>query len=374
MEGEVAEQGVPFAQPGVAGELFCYGGVRDGTTLDGPYAVVDVETTGWSPGLGDRAIEIAVARVDAAGRIEDEYATLLNPEGRDVGATFLHGITNDAALDAPEFGDIAGEILARLDGAVVVAHNAAFEDRFLAAELARAGLAAPQMPALCTLWLSRHTFGTPNHKLRTLCRHADIPAVDAHAALGDVRAVATLLPTMLHRCQGPLAYRTPAPTMPTPPRSVAGPKTRAPGLRKGADGWIASLMSRLPMSAAEATDAEAEAYLAALSQALEDGKLVGHEAKALAKLAGRAGMGAAQVAALNERFLESMRAAAFDDEVLTSAELNQLRSAADLLGSPGYFDDLRPTGPSAPEPARQRRCGHCRQPGHYRSTCPELTG
>lgn len=344
MEGEALERGrMPFAQPGMAGELFCYGGVRDGSTLDGPYAVVDVETTGLSPAHGDRAIEIAVARVDAAGRIEDEYATLLNPDGRDVGATFLHGISNDAVVDAPGFGDVAGEVLARLDGAVVVAHNAPFEERFLAAELARAQLAAPQMLALCTLWLSRRTFGTPNHKLRTLCHHAEIPTVDAHAALGDVRAVAALLPKMLHRCGGPLAYTMPAPTFPTPVRGVADPKTRAPGLRKGSDGWMPSLMSRLPMSAAEATNAEAEAYLAALSQALEDGKLVGHEAKALAKLAGQAGMGAAQVAALNGRFLESMRATAFDDEVLTSAELNQLRSAADLLGSPGYFDELRPT-------------------------------
>lgn len=389
---------IPFAHPGGSGPLFCYGGVGDGVTLDGPYAVIDVETTGLSPGQGDRVIEVAVARVDSTGRIEDEYATLLNPQGRDVGATFIHRITNDAVRRAPGFGDVAGEILSRLSGAVVVAHNAVFEERFLAAEFARAGIRVSRMPALCTLWLGRRTFTTPNHRLRTLCQHAAVPAVDAHAALGDVRAVAGLLPTMLGRCGGPLTYQAAAPALPPLPTGVVAPMTRAVELRKGTDGWMASLMSRLPISASEVTNVEAEVYLSALSDALGDGKLLGDEATSLAKLAGQAGMGGAQVAALNERFLESMREAAFEDHVVTSSELRQLRDAAKLLGVPGYFDDLRSTAsPALPTSvpdringtspsrtgedgstpmgtARQRRCGNCRQTGHYRTTCPQLVG
>src|SRR5690606_24476628 len=99
--------------------------------------------------------------------------------------------------NAPHFGDVAGEILARLEGAVVVAHNAVFEERFLAAELARIGVRGTSLPALCSLWLGQRTFDTPNHKLATLAQHAGIPMPDAHAALGDVRAVARLLPRML---------------------------------------------------------------------------------------------------------------------------------------------------------------------------------
>ena len=86
--------------------------------------MIDVETTGFSPAAGDRIIEIAIARVDRRGRIEDEFATLLNPEGRDTGAVFVHGITNDAVVDAPRFADITGDVLSRLDGCVLVAHNA----------------------------------------------------------------------------------------------------------------------------------------------------------------------------------------------------------------------------------------------------------
>ncbi|MGN7250956.1 3'-5' exonuclease, partial [Arthrobacter sp. SAFR-014] len=141
-----------FAEPGRTGELFSYGGpsTGQGYVHDGPFAVVDVETTGFSPAQGDRVIEIAVARVDRHGRIEDEYSTLLNPEGRDTGALFIHGISNDAVRNAPFFHEVIGDILARLEGTVVVAHNAVFEERFLTSELQRAGVSAPLFPALCT--------------------------------------------------------------------------------------------------------------------------------------------------------------------------------------------------------------------------------
>ena len=77
-----------------------------------------------------------------------------------------------------------------------------------------------------------------------------------------------------------------------------------------------SLMSRLFISAGDVSDAAAAEYLEALAVASEDGKIVGDEAKALAQVAGRGGMGADQVRGLNERFLEVMREAAFADQVL----------------------------------------------------------
>jgi DNA polymerase III epsilon subunit-like protein len=57
-----------------------------------PFAVVDVETTGFSPRVHDRMLEVAVVRLAPDGALEDEYATLLNP-GRDMGATDVHGLT-----------------------------------------------------------------------------------------------------------------------------------------------------------------------------------------------------------------------------------------------------------------------------------------
>ena len=56
-----------------------------------PFAVVDVETTGFSPRLHDRVVEVAVVRLEHGQPVE-EYTTLVNP-GRDVGPTHVHGIT-----------------------------------------------------------------------------------------------------------------------------------------------------------------------------------------------------------------------------------------------------------------------------------------
>jgi DNA polymerase-3 subunit epsilon len=132
---------------------------------------------------------------------------------------------------------------------------------------------------------------------------------------------------------------------------VPGPvklRTRAVGLKRGTDGWMTSLLARLPMSAADAGDADAEQYLSCLSGALADGRIVGDEARALARLAGSAGLGSAQVASLNQRFLESMREAALADDILTAAELTQLQTASNALGMHDYFDDLAVTQSSEP--------------------------
>jgi DNA polymerase III epsilon subunit-like protein len=84
-----------------------YGGtsVRGGAEHDGSFAVIDFETTGLSP-RRDRVVEVAIARVDASGQIEDEFATLINPEGRDVGPTFIHGITNAQVKGAPTCAEV----------------------------------------------------------------------------------------------------------------------------------------------------------------------------------------------------------------------------------------------------------------------------
>lgn len=344
---------IPFAAPGMRGRLFTYGGpATRGSVEHSSYAVIDVETTGLAPHRGDRVIEVAVARVDATGRIEDEFATLINPNGRDTGPVFVHGITNDAVAKAPTFEQVAPELLARLDGAVVVAHNATFEEAFLTSELERLGHDGIRMPALCTLWLSRQTFHTPNHKLGTLARAAGVPLVDKHAALGDVRAVAALLPRMLDTYGRPVQYTCPTYAAPANgPQTELRPVTRAVALRKGTDGWMSSLMARLPACTIDVDDAAAEVYVDALAEVLADGKLTGDEARHLAGLAGAAGMGGEQVAMLNRRFLDLMREAALDDDVLTRTELRQLTGAARALGAPGYFDGLEPTAPASVQSA-----------------------
>ena len=332
-----------LARPGVSGSLFSYGGDCAGYLLRAPYAVVEIATTGFSPRAGDRIVEISIARVDAEGRIEDEYSTLLDP-GRDVGPVFSHGISNIDVLEAPRFEQVAGDVMAWLDGAIVVAHNAAFVERFLTAEFERARMHPPAMPALCTLWLAQQTMRTPNAKLGTLARSAGIRTATAHSALADVRTVAALLPQLLDLHGRPLQY----PCTPTPmPRSERGarPRPRALEPRTGTDGWMASMMARLAMPASEVKDADIRRYLDVFAAALEDGRPVGHEAPELARLAGSAGLGTVQVHGLHRRFLEALRSVALAGAIVTTVEIRQLRMVADLLGMPGYFAELRPTSP-----------------------------
>src|SRR4051812_27458826 len=334
---------IAVAEPGERGPLFQYGGDGAGFEIDAPFAVVGIATTGFSPANGDRIVEIAIARVDASGRVSDEYSTLVNP-GRDVGPVFLHGISNSEVRAAPTFADIAGELLDRFDGAVVVLHDGAFVERFLDAEFARAGVQLPLMPALCSEWLARRTLRTPDHTLRTLARHAGRTVLDTSSALGAVRTVAALLPQMLSVHGRPprhLCGLRPLPELDI----LRDPASRPVEVRESTDAWMTTLLARRRLPTAAPGEIDAQRYLDTVVEALADGRLLGGEAQTLARLGASAGLGAPQVEALHERLLEHLRAAALTDTILTTGQIRQLRTAAAALGLPTYFDELRPTSP-----------------------------
>ncbi|MEV4872983.1 DEDDh family exonuclease [Streptomyces syringium] len=152
------------------------------------YAVVDVETTGLA--RDDRIVSAAVYQLDARGQVEDQWYTLVNPE-RDPGPVWIHGLTTDVLSGAPLFPEIAGELAARLDGRVLVAHNAAFDWSMLAREFARARATAPVRQRLCTIALSKELrLPLPNHKLESLAAHYGVVQQRAHHALDDARVLA----------------------------------------------------------------------------------------------------------------------------------------------------------------------------------------
>ncbi|WP_031477257.1 DEDDh family exonuclease [Streptomyces bicolor] len=152
------------------------------------YAVVDVETTGLA--REDRIISAAVYRLDARGEVEDHWYTLVNPE-RDPGPVWIHGLTSEVLESAPLFTDIAEEFSARLDGRVLVAHNAVFDWQMIAREYARAERQAPVRQRLCTIALSKELgLPLPNHKLESLAAHFGVVQQRAHHALDDARVLA----------------------------------------------------------------------------------------------------------------------------------------------------------------------------------------
>ncbi|MEV8586018.1 DEDDh family exonuclease [Streptomyces sp. NPDC051180] len=160
------------------------------------YAVVDVETTGLA--RDDRIVSAAVYRLDAQGNVEDHWYTLVNPE-RDPGPVWIHGLTSDVLEGAPLFPEIAAEFAARLDGRVLVAHNAMFDWQMIAREYARAESAAPVRQRLCTIALAKElSLPLPNHKLESLAAHFGVVQQRAHNALDDARVLAEAFRPSLH--------------------------------------------------------------------------------------------------------------------------------------------------------------------------------
>ncbi|WP_394788157.1 PolC-type DNA polymerase III [Rhodoferax sp.] len=162
-------------------------------------AVIDFETTGISPGQGDRATEIAVVIVEQ-GQVVDRYQSLMNAGVRIPSfITQLTGISNAMLADAPSAEQAMAEASRFVGDIPMVAHNAAFDRKFWQAELARIALPAAQ-PFVCTLLLARRLYPqAPNHKLGSLVDYHRLPrAGQAHRALADAEMAAHLLGQIQH--------------------------------------------------------------------------------------------------------------------------------------------------------------------------------
>lgn len=149
-------------------------------------AVLDFETTGLSPSLGDRPTELAIALVEQ-GRIVDRFQSLMNP-GRAIPAfvTQLTGISNDMVKRAPPVAEVMREAARFVGSLPVVAHNAAFDRKFWVAELQRLSLDA-HTPFACTMLLARRLYPDhTSHKLGALVQALGLPQSGrAHRAMVD---------------------------------------------------------------------------------------------------------------------------------------------------------------------------------------------
>lgn len=156
-------------------------------------AVIDFETTGMTPDMGDRATEVAVVIVEN-GRIVDQYQSLMNTGAYITGfIEELTGISNAMIRKAPPAKQVMGEMAEFVGSVPLVAHNASFDCKFLDAEWSRIGHQRQQEFA-CSMLLSRRIYPTaPNHKLGTLVCHLGLPsAVRHHRALADAEMTAYL--------------------------------------------------------------------------------------------------------------------------------------------------------------------------------------
>jgi len=156
--------------------------------------VWDTETTGFDPTAGDRLVEIgAIELVNhmPTGRIFHQY---INPE-RDMpqGAFEVHGLSEEFLKDYPVFKNVGQAFIDFVGDAVLIAHNASFDMKFINAELKWAQL--PQFPtnrALDTLEIARRKFPGAQNSLDALCRRfgVDNSGREKHGALLDSELLA----------------------------------------------------------------------------------------------------------------------------------------------------------------------------------------
>ncbi len=305
------------------------------------FAVVDVETTGLFPGGSDRVIEVAVVTTDEHGTVTGEWETVINPR-RHIGAGHVHGLDGATLMNAPLFVDILPDLIDVLRGRALVAHNASFDRRFLAAEFARATAEFPdQAPFLCTMRLARDIIPGAGRSLADCCAAFDVELTSAHHALGDARATAELLAGYI-ASTGASMWRPHLERAaevswlrPEQPSSVPFfawvPRASARDERH----FLERMSAALPEISAP--DAQLD-YLALLDRCLIDRHVSQHEALELLALAEDLGVDRSTALALHESYLEQLAAVAWADGVLSAAERVDIESVARALG---VSDDVR---------------------------------
>jgi DNA polymerase-3 subunit epsilon len=161
-----------------------------------PIAVIDFETTGLSPAMGDRATEIAIVLLEGT-KIVGRFQSLMNAGVRI--SPFIEdytGISNEMIRTAPPAGDVMAQAARFVQDAPLVAHNASFDQRFWAAELGRLGAGTrTDHPFACTMLLSRRLYPQAgSYRLGSLASFHSLPSAGrAHRAMADAEVAAALL-------------------------------------------------------------------------------------------------------------------------------------------------------------------------------------
>jgi DNA polymerase-3 subunit epsilon len=160
--------------------------------------ILDFETTGLSPDMGDRAIEIGAVRL-VNGEITDRFQELMNP-GKRISAFIEEytGITNQMLVGVDSCEIVMNRFADFMGGDNLIAHNASFDQRFLEAELARINRKYSG-DFSCSLLLSRRIFqDAHSHKLGELVRYRNIESSGGfHRALFDSEMTAKVWMEML---------------------------------------------------------------------------------------------------------------------------------------------------------------------------------
>jgi len=174
--------------------------------------ILDTETTGLDPFEGHRIVEIGCVKLVNTIPTGRTWHCYLNPE-RDMPqrAYEVHGLSTEFLRDMPRFAERADELIAFIEGAMLVMHNAAFDFAFLNAEFER--VARPLLRwdrVMDTLALARRRHPGSPASLDALCRRygIDLSEREQHGALLDCRLLAGVYVELVGGHQARLEFAT----------------------------------------------------------------------------------------------------------------------------------------------------------------------
>jgi DNA polymerase III subunit epsilon len=169
--------------------------------IDVEFVVLDLETTGGSP-ANDRVTEVGAVKI-RGGEVLGTFHTLVDPEVPiPPFISALTGLTDRMVAEAEPIQVVLPCLLEFLGSAVLVAHNASFDHRFLQANLERHGYRRMANRVVCTARLARKLLPRdelPSVRLGILASYLGAATVPCHRAMTDARATVEVFHALLER-------------------------------------------------------------------------------------------------------------------------------------------------------------------------------